>query len=133
MDLPFDPPGHDLTYALGQAKRRMTLLTAAVALMAWIAGTLVFMAVFVFADHWWPGGWPDQARVFAVNTYLAASAVWLCGAGFWLLIRRLNDIYAARVIERANPEMGNTLVDALQLGRRGDLAGSIRQAILVKA
>ena len=86
--------------------RRLLLLLAAGAL---------FLLFVVVADHAWPDGLPrgvvtTAARLWAVA--LAVALVFLTGLP---LLRRLNPLFAARLLERASGIEHNSLVNALLL------------------
>lgn len=128
-----DDAAQELGVVLWTVKRWLKLLTAASAVGVWVAGSLLFLLVFVLCDHWWPGGLSDLAVHLVGRSYLLGSGVWLGGTLLWVIVRRVNDVYAARLIERANPEIRNSLIDALQLAPREDLPGSVRAAVVARA
>ena len=92
------------------------VLGACVAAMLWLAAGVV-------SEHWiMPGGLPRWARW----TWLAAGLAALVAAMIrWIvpLARyRVNLVYAARAIERDNPELHNDLVNAVLVQARPEAA-----------
>jgi len=135
MNTPLDLPEaqYEVGIFLRTVKSGLKWLTFSTALGLWLCGTVLFVLGFVLLDHWWPGGLSNLTCTLSGTVYLVVSAAWLVTVPGWLLVRRLNDLYAARLIERAHPEVHNTIVDAIQLSRRADLAGSIRAAVVSRA
>jgi hypothetical protein len=124
------PAQQQIDFVVRLVKRGIKRTSLATAVAAWLAGTLLFLLGFVLLDHWWPGGLSERICTISGFVYLLCSAAWLIVVPGWLATRRLNDLYAAHLIEKANPEMGNTVIDALQLGSREDLASSVREAVV---
>ncbi len=114
-------------------KRWLKLLALATAIAAWAAGTVMFVLTFVLCDHWWPGGLSQNTCTLSGFIYLVVTGLWLILTPGWLVLRHLNSLYAARLIERANPGVRNAITDALQLSKRQDLPGSVRAAVLSRA
>jgi hypothetical protein len=108
--------------------RRLAAATAdfkGVALTTFVLGvgvaTMVWLAAGVATEHWLvPGGLPRWARWAWLTAGLAAL---VAAAVRWIvpLIRyRVNLVYAARAIERDNPELHNDLVNAVLVQARPD-------------
>ena len=118
---------------LRSAKRRVKLAEVCSALLALAAYTLAGLTLVVIADHVRSGGLSSEARLTARWCYLIG-ALGLLG---WLaavpVVRRINDLFAARTIEQRHPEFRNSLVSALQLVWRGELPGSMRAALASRA
>ena len=79
-----------------------------------IVGALAFTLVVAWIDHW----------VFALGFWsrLLALFILLGGSGWWfatrilpLIIKRINPVYAAQTIERAEPSLKNSLINFLLL------------------
>ena len=115
--------------ALMNTKRRSKLVSLGAAAGVGLAGTLLYLLLFVIADHRWTGGVPGGLRIAALATYAAGVAVWLVIAGLLPLLRRISDLYAARLIERSHPEFYNSLIGALQIAEHTELPGSVRMAV----
>lgn len=81
--------------------------------------TLVFFLVVAIIDAWvWP---------LSTTWRLLALVVWIAGTVYLaatrlvpLLIRRVNPLFAARMIEQAKPEFKNSLVNCLELEKSAD-------------
>ena len=104
-----------LDYALRVTKGRIRLAGAAGATMVMLAVAAGFALVVVMGDHYLPGGLSAGAR-FVLRWALLLGE---CAIAAWFvirpLIRRLNDLYVTRLIEKAHPEFRNDLTAALQL------------------
>ncbi|MEP0844480.1 MAG: hypothetical protein HRF43_17415 [Phycisphaerae bacterium] len=124
---------HTFRLALHLTKRRLKGVWAAVAVGLWVLGTLLYVAVFVVGDHGLSRGVPAPAAAVLRLLYWVSTAGWFIVSILVPLIRRIHDLYAARLIERSHPEFRNTLVDAVQLVPRAELPGSVRAAILDRA
>jgi hypothetical protein len=92
------------------------VLAAGVAAMLWLACGVV-------TEHWMvPGGLPRWARwawlAVGLAALVAATIRWIVP----LLRYRVNLVYAARAIERDNPDLHNDLVNAVLVKARPDAA-----------
>jgi hypothetical protein len=92
------------------------VLAAGVAAMLWLACGVV-------TEHWMvPGGLPRWARwawlAVGLVAFVAATIRWIVP----LLRYRVNLVYAARAIERDNPDLHNDLVNAVLVKARPDAA-----------
>ncbi len=112
--------------------RLTDLLTAAVG-----AGSLavVYLLIFVVLDHWViPGGFSPIARISMLVALLVITAGWL---GWKLVVpymRRVNPLFAARLIEKSAPDLKGGLVTLVDLQRAGrDVPEEIRRAIEKRA
>ncbi len=110
-------------------QRRIRLVALGVGLLTWLVAILTCLLAFVLADHLVRDGVPPTLGLIARLAVLALSAVWLTVSCFRPLMRRMNDLYAAWLIERAHPEFKNSVVGAVQLGHRVELPGSTRDAL----
>ncbi len=122
-----------LDAALEAAKRRLRLVTVGMAVLGWTAAAVTWLLVFVALDHALREGVPERARAVTSAALVVASGVWLAMAAVLPAVRRVNDLYVARLIEHAHPEFRNTLVDAIQLRGRVDLPGSVVTAVVARA
>ncbi|MFM7077340.1 MAG: hypothetical protein ACKO3G_14945, partial [Planctomycetaceae bacterium] len=95
-----------------------------------LVGAVAWVLAGVLAEHWIvPGGLPRPARWAWLGAGIAALAA---AAARWLLplIRyRVNLVYAARAIERENPDLHNDLVNTVLVKARpeGSAAVVVRQ------
>ncbi len=118
---------------LAQAKSRVMRISLAAAGCGLAAGTLLFLLGFVIADHVVKGGVTPSARVAFMAVYVAAVAAGAVIAVILPAFRRINDLYAARLIERSHGGLHNSLVNAIQLERHRELPGSLRAALIAQA
>lgn len=109
---------------------RVSLLTAACGLLA---GTALFVLGFVVADHYIDGGVPATARFAMLAVYALAAAIGTAVLIVLPAVRRISNLYAARLLERANPTFQNSLINAIQLETHEELPGSVRSALLARA
>lgn len=101
------------------------LLTAGAAV---VAGFLGYLFVFVVLDQWViPGGFNRLTRTVLLF-------VWLAGTGAWLFmklvrpwLKRINRLYAARELERAEPGLHSSLLNLIDLR---DAGRTINPAVL---
>ncbi|MBP7937124.1 MAG: hypothetical protein KA354_20965, partial [Phycisphaerae bacterium] len=127
------PSEVDLEAALRLTKTRLKVVSLAMAGAAWSAAVVLWLLIFIMIDHRLTGGVPDPLRHAALAVFLVGSSVWLALAGVLPLVRRINDLYAARLIEHAHPDLRNALVDAIQISRHREVPGSIRFAVMDRA
>jgi hypothetical protein len=102
--------------AVGEDHRQVAVLTFC---LAAVLGMLGWFVVGVLLDHWVvPGGLSTVMRVVwlagALIGVTAAAARWLAP----FLWRRVNLVYAARTLERADPSLRNDLVNAVLVRSR---------------
>jgi collagen type III alpha len=118
---------------LRATKRTVKLIEVGSAAMVLAAYTLLTLTAVVIADHLLAQGLSAEARRVARWAYLTGAV----GIFAWLavvpLVRRINDLFAAWVIEHQHPEFKNSLISALQLAWRGELPGSMRAALTTRA
>jgi hypothetical protein len=92
------------------------VLAACVAAMLWLASGVVI-------EHWIvPGGLPRWARWAWLATGLAALVAAMIRWIVPLVRYRVNLVYAARAIERDNPDLHNDIVNAVLVQARPDAA-----------
>lgn len=86
-------------------------------------GALVvaYLVLFVIADHWlFEGGIPTRPRQILLGLVGVIALAWIGWKVVWPYVRRVNDLYAAQMLERAEPSLrGNLfgLVDSRRAGR----------------
>jgi len=122
-----------IEYALRMTKGRFRSLALGTAVLLMAATTALFLLGAVAADHVLSGGLSASARMvlrwFLVTGELAIAILLLARP----LVRRINNLYVARLIEKAHPEFRNDLTAALELSDdrgvdRGALAAIKRRA-----
>ena len=117
------PPGNDplvVEYVLRLTKCRLRMVSLWAALLGGLALGLAELTAFILADHL-SGGLSDSSRRLAQILMLALPAA---GGLWWVVIpifRRLSDLYVARLIEKAHPELRTDLTAALQLAQQPDV------------
>ncbi len=122
-----------LEAALESAKRKLRVVSVGMGVLGWTAAAATWLLVFVILDHGLGQGVPDGARAVSGGVFVLASGLWLALAAVLPAVRRVSDLYVARLIEHAHPEFRNTLVDAIQLRGRSDLPGSVLAAVVSRA
>lgn len=75
-----------------------------------------YLLVFVVFDHWIvTGGFGPAMRVTLLAGLLLGTISWLGWKVAWPFFRRVNSLYAARVLEQASPELKSTLLNYVDL------------------
>ena len=92
---------------------------------------LVYLLTFVVLDQWvFTGGFSPWMRTILVAVIGCFTVTWGAYRIFLPLMRRINIVYAARQIERAFPELKNTLLTWVELRNTGrTMPPEIRAAI----
>lgn len=94
------------------------ILTAGAGVAALVVGYLV---LFVVADHWFfEDGVPQGLRLLSLSLVVIASVGWIGFKIVWPYLKKVNDLYAARMLERAEPSLRGSLfglVDSRRAGR----------------
>lgn len=121
-----------LEYVVRSTKARVRLVELSSAALGMLALAGVYALAMVLADHVAGGLGPGVRRIalLAFVTVEATAAVCLLVLPF---LRRLNDLYVTRTIERAHPQFRTDLTAALQLSEepgasRDAVAAVVRQA-----
>ncbi len=122
-----------IEYAIRVTKNRIRLVALAAALVAMIAYTVGFLLVMVLADHVVSGGLENPARAIMRWLLILSTSAIIVAVVLVPLARRINDLYAARLIERAHPEFRNDLTAAIQLAAGGNVAPGPLEAIKRRA
>ncbi len=92
------------------------LITACVQIVLF---TLVFFLAVAVVDAWvWPLS--TASRLLALIVWIGGTVYLVATRLVPLLIRRVNPLFAARMIEQAKPEFKNSLVNCLELEKSGD-------------
>ena len=94
-----------------------------------------YLVLFVIADHWlFADGVPQVLRFILPALVLGTAAGWLGWKVVWPYLRTVNALYAARMLENAEPGLGGTLfglIDARGSGRAG--TPEVRRALEKRA
>lgn len=83
---------------------------------------LVYFLLLVIGDHTWPGGLPSRLLVVLAVFGGAALAALVAGSALLTALRRISPLFAARHLERSLGGTHNSLINALLLRRRPELA-----------
>jgi hypothetical protein len=105
-----------IEYRLRLTRRRMRLVHVGGAAMLMAGAYAVFLLAAIIPDHWVRGGLSEGVRVAMLwGLLIVPQAAIFVGMILCPLLRRLNDLHVARLIEKAHPELLNDLTSALQL------------------
>ncbi len=118
-------------YAIRVTRGRVRVVDVLSALLLMSAVGCGFILVVVVCDHTISGGLSDPARGVLRWGLLLGESVLCMLLIVTPMLRRINDLYVARMIEKANPKFRNDLTSALQLsndeGVSKDLLLTIRR------
>lgn len=107
-------------YQLEKARtsiRWTDLLTAAAGVAAMV---LAYLLVFTILDHWViPGGFGVVTRAIMLSLLVLCAGVWVAWRIVLPYMRRVNVLYAARELERAEPGLRYSLLNLVDLQRSG--------------
>lgn len=93
------------------------ILTASVGSLTLLLGYLLAFVVF---DHWViPGGFGVGMRVVLLGGVLVTCGTWIALGVVIPYLRRVNSLYAARLIEQSNPDLRSTLINLVDLDESG--------------
>ena len=108
------------------------MLTATVGSVTLLLG---YLLAFVILDHWViPGGFGVVARVVLLTGVVAACGTWLAIGVVIPYLRRVNSLYAARLIEESNPDLRSTLLTLVDLDEAGrTISEPVRQTLEKRA
>jgi hypothetical protein len=122
--LPTPPPGlpesavanNYIEQQLDRTRQQVKLHDLAVAAVIWLCGLAAALLVLTLCDHWFLplANW---ARWLAWGVLLSASAGYFALRMWPLLVGRINQVYAAKVIEDSQPNLNNSLLNYLLLKR----------------
>ncbi|MHC4984401.1 MAG: hypothetical protein ACYTF6_14690, partial [Planctomycetota bacterium] len=122
-----------LEYALRMTKGRLRLVGLASALLVMLAVAVLFFLLAVVADHVVADGLPVGVRTALRWALVAVQACLLVGTIIYPFARRLNDLYVARIIEKAHPEFRNDLTAAIELTQSAQVGRPVLSAIRRRA
>ncbi|MCD4823907.1 MAG: hypothetical protein K8S55_04825, partial [Phycisphaerae bacterium] len=120
-------------YALRMTRRRVRLVDIVSAMLLMLAVALCGLLAMVVCDHLATGGLSSQARCLMRWGVLAAAGVLGVFTILLPLLKRLSDLYVARMIEKAYPAFRNDLTAAIQLDRDGTVDSGLLEAIHTRA
>jgi hypothetical protein len=108
------------------------MLTATVGSITLLMG---YLLAFVILDHWViPGGFGVGMRVVLLTGVLVACGTWLAIGVVIPYLRRVNSLYAARLIEESNPDLRSTLLTLVDLDEAGrNVSEPVRQTLEKRA
>lgn len=111
---------------LGRAAAQVRVFDLLGHLLTWCASVLAFLLTLAIIDAWiFPFG--SAARWIALLTLILGSIAYLGWKVAPPLLRRINPMYAARMLEESRPELKNGLVNVLSLREHPEL---VRRRIL---
>ncbi|HAU38514.1 MAG TPA: hypothetical protein DCX07_12465, partial [Phycisphaerales bacterium] len=114
-----------LEYALRMTKHRLRMVGMASAVLLVLAVATGMLLAIVVADHFVPGGLSAGARTALRWLFLLTTGALTAWTILYPLARRINDLYVARMIERAHPEFRNDLTASLQLAGDARVSGTL--------
>jgi len=111
---------------LRRTRRRVKMMELGAGWVIFLALLVAFVTLAVILDH--TVALPKTARWTVLLTLDAAVALVLILAGVFVL-RRLSNLYAARLIEKNYPEFRNTLISYLEARNLSDVPAGIKAFI----
>jgi len=85
-----------------------------------LTAVLSYLLIFVVFDHWVvPGGFGYLARVTMLGLLVVGALSWFSWRVGLRYFKKVNQLYAAQTIERAEPELESSLLTLLDLRRAG--------------
>jgi len=115
-----------LREVLQRTKHRLKLMELGAGAVIFLAALVAFLTLGVILDH--TLALPKLARWGILLTLDGAVALALLLAAVFVL-RRLNDVFIARLIEKQNPDFRNTLIAYLEARRLPDVPAGIKDFI----
>ena len=112
-----------LSDLLRQTKRRLKLMELGAGLVIFLAALVTFLTFAVIVDH--TLALAKVAR-WAVLVTLDGTVVVVLLLAAVFVLRRLNDLYAARLIEKHYPDFRNTLISYLETRPLSDIPAGIK-------
>lgn len=119
-----DPPAYErfIEVQLRRTRRQVRAIDLASSLLVLAAGLLGYVLVLLVVDHWLvPGGLASWLRVLVWLAVVGGGLAWTSVCVWPLVARGINPVFAARVIERSEPGLKNSLVNFLLLRRRPEV------------
>ena len=99
---------------LRKTRAHVKMVDIAGGMMLLLAGSLVFWLVTALVDHWVvSGGLSFWGRTLFLVAYLGGASFYFATRILPLLIKRINPLYAAQTIERAQPTLKNSVLNFL--------------------
>ncbi len=93
------------------------ILTAFACIAAFV---LAYLLLFVISDHWLVAdGFSQTARVVLLSLVGLLSAGWFAWKVVWPYLRQVNGLFAAKVIEKSQPELRSTLLNLIDARTAG--------------
>ena len=81
---------------------------------------LVYLLIFTVLDHWVvSGGFGTVARSLMLGSIVLIAGGWISWKVVVPYLRRVNRLFAARVIEESEPSLKGTLINLIDLRRSG--------------
>jgi hypothetical protein len=96
---------------------------------------LAYLFLFVVGDHWlFAEGFSQTTRIVLLSLVGLISAGWLAWKVLWPYLRQVNSLFAAKVIERSQPELRSTLLNLIDARNAGkELSPAILSAMEKRA
>src|SRR4051812_13314361 len=120
-----------IDHQLGRTRARIKMTDILTASLLLVAAAIAVLFVEVVLDH--TVGLPLWLRRTVLVLGVAAGGAFAALRIAYPLIRRVNGFYAARTIEEADSSFKNSLINYLDLKRRGELSKAAMAAIEAKA
>lgn len=120
---------------LRKTGRQVKGVDLAANVMLLVVGVLAYLLTAVLVDHWLvAGGLGFGARLALWLIMVAGLTAYLVVRIMPLVVKRINPVYAASVIERSRPSLKNSLINFLLLRGRGQpVAPAIYSAVEQRA
>lgn len=81
---------------------------------------LAYLLLFVICDHWLvPEGFSQTTRMILLGLVGTVSAGWLMWKVVWPYLRQVNQLFAAKLIEKSQPELRSTLLNLIDARAAG--------------
>lgn len=81
---------------------------------------LAYLLLFVICDHWLvPEGFSQTTRMILLTLVGTLSAGWLLWKVVWPYLRQVNQLFAAKLIEKSQPELRSTLLNLIDARAAG--------------
>ena len=119
-----------IKYALSLTKTRIRLADFASSFLMLINATIILVLLGIVLDHSIVGGLSETARMIIRYSILAVILVMLVVMIIVPFLKKLNNLYVARTIEKVNPHIRNDLTTVLQIQNDTTIDEKSKQAIL---
>ncbi len=96
---------------------------------------LAYLLLFVIGDHWlFEDGFSQTTRIVLLSLVGFVSAGWLAWKVLFPYLRQVNALFAAKLIERSQPELRSTLLNLIDARSHGkELSPTILKAMEKRA